>query len=138
MFGRSSQWFTRELYNYFNKGRYTDEDILEIHVTEYMQNIIDASVDPVEEWLQQLSEDDTIIDVYVTSRCKSSKKINTVRVEDKITAADLKRSFDCYCSKYHNDFKMNLKSFMLELTKYPQYLMKCESKLNNLWMQCSI
>ena len=128
---KKQSWFTRELYNYFNKVRYTDEDILEIQDTEYMQNIIDASVDPVEEWLQQLSEDDTQIAVYETARRKEYKNVKYVTAEDKITAAELKRAFDSYCLMYHNGYKMNLKSFILELTKYPKFVMKCDSKLNN-------
>ncbi len=128
---KKQPWFTRELYNYFNKVRYTDEDILEIQDTEYMQNIIDASVDPVEEWLQQLSEDDTQIAVYETARRKEYKNVKYVTAEDKITAAELKRVFDSYCLMYHNGYKMNLKSFILELTKYPKFVMKCDSKLNN-------
>lgn len=128
---KKQPWFTRELYNYFNKVRYTDEDILEIQDTEYMQNIIDASVDPVEEWLQQLSEDDTQIAVYETARRKEYKNVKYVTAEDKITAAELKRAFDSYCLMYHNGYKMNLKSFILELTKYPKFVMKCDSKLNN-------
>ena len=96
-----------------------------------MQNIIDASVDPVEEWLQQLSEDDTQIAVYETARRKEYKNVKYVTAEDKITAAELKRVFDSYCLMYHNGYKMNLKSFILELTKYPKFVMKCDSKLNN-------
>ena len=128
---KKQSWFTRELYNYFNKVRYTDEDILEIQDTEYMQNIIDASVDPVEEWLQQLSEDDTQIAVYETARRKEYKNVKYVTAEDKITAAELKRAFDSYCLMYHNGYKINMKSFILELTKYQKYVMKCDSKIYN-------
>ena len=36
---------------------------------------------------------------------------NYVRLEDKFAAADLKRSFDWDCSKYHDGLEMTLKSF---------------------------
>lgn len=124
-------WFIRELYNYFNNIKYTNEEILHIYKTEYMMNIMDASIDPVEEWLQQLSEDDTQIAVYETNRRKEFKNVKFVTTEDKITAAELKRAFDSYCLLYHNGYKMNMKSFILELTKYPKFVMKCDSKIQN-------
>lgn len=77
-------WFIRELYNYFNNIKYTNEEILHIYKTEYMMNIMDASIDPVEEWLQQLSEDDTQIAVYETARRKEFKNVKFVTTETSI------------------------------------------------------
>lgn len=140
---RKQSWYVRELYKYFNSIKYTTEEILHIYETEYMKSIIDASVEPIEEWLQSLcnaenivdsSEDDNqenMVEIY-SSQLFYKIEVKNITNSTKLTGKGLYQHFSNYCThKLNNSYKISQKSFLLELMKYEKYIKRCDKKCAN-------
>lgn len=116
-------WFTRELYNYFNKIEYTMNEITHIHITEYMQDLIDAEVDPIMEWIMNFDYDKRLISVW-RGRSKYDVEMRLVDCNDRIPAGELYQSFLSFYTL--NNFGNNYSSrkFYLNIKKsiYTKYL----------------
>ena len=129
---KKSNWFYRELYNYFNTIKFTHQEVLHIYNTPYMQSIIDASDSPVKTWLDQLINDDTMINYYKTSRIIEEISIKNITTDCIIPAKNLWIAFNRFCSDSYISSKMTSKSFYLELNKYPEIVKKHDVKVHNL------
>lgn len=123
-------WFTRELYNYFNKIEYTMNEITHIYKTEYIEAIEMAEVDSIELWLQQLNEDSTNIDVWKNSKLKETIPIYSVTPSHYVPAKSLWYAYNVFCEDNKIQSKISSKTFYLELRNYPKYL-KFIKKINN-------
>lgn len=123
---KKSSWFYRELYNYFNTIKYETTDILKIYETEYMQNIKDADIDVIEEFLKDLHYNTS--QVYcLNGRNKISVPLNKIDENHKIIISELFRVFIEYC-KYNNySDKYSSRKFYTNIAdteKYGKYISK--------------
>ena len=127
---RKSKWYYRELYNLFNSIQYTETEILHIYMTEYMKNIIEADVNPMREWINQLSTDESSIEYYVNSKIKKTICMSQIPSDALVTATQLRNAFMNWC--YHNNiqYNKNLRAFTLELCNYPNVFIKYDRTIN--------
>ena len=127
---RKSKWYYRELYNLFNTIQYTESEILNIYMTDYMKDIMEADINPVREWINQLSTDETMIEYYFTSKKKD--RIAIMDIGDKyVTATQLRSSFLDWCFKNNIEYKKNIRAFTLELSNYPNVIQKTDKIINH-------
>ena len=123
---KKSNWFYRELYNYFNNIKYTTIDILKIYETEYLKSIKDADIDIIEEFLKGLQYNTEEVNCF-KGRNKLSIPLNKIDNSYKIIASELFRVFIEYC-KYNNyTDKYSSRKFYTNIAdtdKYGKYITK--------------
>ena len=123
---KKSNWFYRELYNYFNNIKYTTIDILKIYETEYLKSIKDADIDIIEEFLKGLQYNTEEVNC-LKGRNKISVPLNKIDENYHIIASELFRVFIEYC-KYNNyTDKYAARKFYTNIAdtdKYGKYITK--------------
>lgn len=117
---KKSNWFYRELYNYFNTIKYETVDILKIYETEYLQSIKEGDVDPIEEFFKNLSFNNTAV-YCVKGREKILVQLNQIDESYKVIASELFKAFVNYYKENNHGTSYSSRKFYTNLADTDTY-----------------